>query len=107
MASGMIGRKLGMMRLFDGAGRVHGVTVIELGPNIVTQLRTPDRDGYTAVQLGFSGRRKRLNRPERGHLRASGADAALDELKEFRVDSIEDTRWARRSPSTSTSPASS
>ena len=69
MAIGMIGRKLGMMRLFDGAGRAHGVSVIELGPNTVTQLRNTDRDGYTAVQLGFDGNRKRLNRPQRGHLR--------------------------------------
>jgi large subunit ribosomal protein L3 len=89
MAIGMIGRKLGMMRLYDGAGRAHGVSVIELGPNTVTQLRTEDRDGYTGVQLGFDGNRKRVNRPERGHLRAAGVEAALDELQEFRVDSLE------------------
>ena len=66
---GMIGRKVGMMRLYDGAGRARAVTVIELGPNRVTQLRTAERDGYEAVQVGFSGNRKRINRPERGHLR--------------------------------------
>ena len=87
MTTGMIGRKLGMMRLFDGAGRVHGVTVIELGPNYVTQLRTPDRDGYSAVQLGFSGRRKRLTLPQRGHLRAAGMEReVLSALKEYRVE---------------------
>jgi large subunit ribosomal protein L3 len=87
MTTGMIGRKLGMMRLFDGAGRVRGVTVIELGPNFVTQLRTPDRDGYSAVQLGFSGRRKRLTQAQRGHLRASGMErAVLSALKEYRVE---------------------
>ena len=69
---GMIGRKVGMMRLYDGAGRARAVTVIELGPNRVTQLRTAERDGYEAVQVGFSGNRKRINRPERGHLRPSG-----------------------------------
>lgn len=87
MTTGMIGRKLGMMRLFDGGGRVRGVTVIELGPNFVTQLRTPDRDGYSAVQLGFSGRRKRLTQPQRGHLRASGLErTVLSALREYRVE---------------------
>ena len=87
MPTGMIGRKLGMMRLYDGAGRVHGVTVIELGPNYVTQLRTPDRDGYSAVQLGFSGRRKRLTNAQRGHLRTSGMEReVLSALKEYRVE---------------------
>lgn len=80
---GMIGRKLGMMRLYDGAGRARAVTVIELGPNRVTQLRTTERDGYEAVQLGFAGNRKRVNRPERGHLRAAGVDEALTVLQEF------------------------
>ena len=86
----MLGRKLGMMRLYDGAGRARGVSVIELGPNTVTQLRTTERDGYTAVQIGFDGNRKRVNRPERGHLRRAGVEAAsLDELHEYRVDSVE------------------
>ena len=50
MIRGMIGRKLGMMRLYDGGGEVRAVTVIELGPNRVTQRRTLERDGYEAVQ---------------------------------------------------------
>ena len=62
----MIGRKVGMMRLYDGAGHVRAVTAIELGPNVVTQLRSPERDGYSAVQLGYRGKRKRLTRPARG-----------------------------------------
>ena len=88
MLDGMIGRKLGMMRLYDGSGRVHGVTVIELGPNRVTQVRTKEHDGYEAVQLGFSGNRKRLNRPERGHLRRANVDAPLSMLKEFKTEDI-------------------
>lgn len=91
MTTGMIGRKVGMMRLYDGSGRSRGVTVIELGPNYVTQLRTPERDGYTAVQMGFPGRRKRINRPQRGHLRKAGLDmrpVALTKLQEFRVDDL-------------------
>jgi large subunit ribosomal protein L3 len=83
---GMIGRKLGMMRLYDGAGRARAVTVIELGPNRVTQLRTADRDGYEAVQVGFAGNRKRVNRPERGHLRMAGIDEVLTVLHEFPLD---------------------
>src|SRR5688500_13399492 len=87
MPTGMIGRKLGMMRLYDGSGRVHGVTVIELGPNFVTQLRTRERDGYTAVLLGFSGRRERLTAPQRGHLRAAGLERqGLSALQEYRVE---------------------
>lgn len=87
--AGMIGRKVGMMRLYDGAGRSRGVSVIELGPNYVTQVRTPERDGYSAVQLGFPGARKRANRPERGHLRAAGVEGrspVLTRLQEFRLD---------------------
>ena len=87
MTTGMIGRKLGMMRVFDGSGRVRGVTVIELGPNYVTQVRTPDRDGYSAVQLGFTGRRKRVTAAQRGHLRAAGLEReTLSVLQEYRVD---------------------
>lgn len=86
MLDGMIGRKVGMMSLYTGDGRLHTCTVIELGPNHVTQVRTRDRDGYEAVQLGFSGARKRVNRPERGHLRKAGVDAVLTRLKEFEAD---------------------
>ena len=87
--AGLIGRKVGMMRLYDGAARARGVTVIELGPNYVTQVRTPERDGYSAVQLGYNGARKRANRPERGHLRAAGLEGrspVLTKLREFRLD---------------------
>ena len=87
MIRGMIGRKLGMMRLYDAAGRVRPVTVLRLGPNRVTQLRTMERDGYEAVQIGFAGDRKRLTRPQRGHLRRAGAgDEALSLLREFPAD---------------------
>ena len=87
--AGLIGRKVGMMRLYDGASRARGVTVIELGPNYVTQVRTPERDGYSAVQLGYNGARKRANRPERGHLRVAGLEGrspVLTKLREFRLD---------------------
>ena len=65
---GLIGRKVGMMTLYDGGGRARGVTVIEVAGNRVTQIRTSDRDGYEAIQVGAPGKKKKLTRPERGHL---------------------------------------
>jgi large subunit ribosomal protein L3 len=71
MIQGLIGKKLGMSQLFDDTGLAHPVTVLEVGPCVVTQIKTHERDGYSAVQLGF-GLDKRLNRPERGHRQGSG-----------------------------------
>jgi large subunit ribosomal protein L3 len=71
MIQGMIGKKLGMTQVFDETGLAHPVTVLEVGPCVVTQVKTAERDGYSAVQLGF-GLDKRLNKPERGHRQASG-----------------------------------
>jgi large subunit ribosomal protein L3 len=79
---GLLGRKLGMIQLFDKAGRMRAATVIEAGPCLVTQLRTSENDGYQAVQLGY-GAKKRLNKPMRGHLKRLGD---LRHLREFRVD---------------------
>ena len=91
MIHGMLGRKVGMMRLYDGAGRARGVTAIQLGPNRVTQLRTEERDGYTAVQVGFQGNRKRVNRPSRGHLRTADLEGeTLTLLREFPADNVGD-----------------
>ncbi|MCS6773082.1 MAG: 50S ribosomal protein L3 [Anaerolineae bacterium] len=65
----LIGRKVGMTQLFDEKGNVTGVTVIEAGPNYVTQVKTLERDGYNAIQLGFGEvNPKRLTRGELGHL---------------------------------------
>lgn len=85
MIQGMIGRKLGMTQIFDESGVVHPVTVIELGPNVVTQVRTAEKDGYEAVQLGF-GIDKRLNKPEQGHRKASGFMS--DTLREVKADDV-------------------
>ena len=66
---GILGRKLGMTQVFDDANRVVPVSVIEAGPCRVVQLRTPERDGYSAVQLAFGETKaSRLNKPELGHL---------------------------------------
>jgi len=86
---GLIGRKVGMMTLYDGGGRARGVTVIEVAGNRVTQIRTSARDGYEAIQVGAPGKKKKLTRPERGHLAAANTDREpLSELQEFHVTDI-------------------
>lgn len=89
MIQGMVGRKLGMTQVFDDKGVALPVTVIECGPNVVTQIRTSEKDGYEAVQLGF-GISKRLNRPEQGHRKASGyMSDVLREVTATDLDGIE------------------
>jgi large subunit ribosomal protein L3 len=89
MIQGMVGRKLGMTQVFDDNGVALPVTVIECGPNVVTQIRTEEKDGYEAVQLGF-GISKRLNRPEQGHRKASGfMSDVLREVTASDLDGIE------------------
>jgi large subunit ribosomal protein L3 len=84
---GIIGRKVGMTQIFDDRGNVIPVTVIEAGPCYVTQVRTAERDGYTAVQLGFQETKpKRLTQGQLGHLRRNNLPA-LRYLREFRVPS--------------------
>jgi large subunit ribosomal protein L3 len=68
MVNAVIGRKIGMTQVFTETGETVAVTVLEIGPNYVTQIKTPEKDGYEAVQVGFLETRK-LNKPERGHLR--------------------------------------
>lgn len=95
MIEGLLGRKIGMTQVFDNEGRAVPVTVLEVGPCVVTQVKTPERDGYAAVQLGF-GRRKRLNKPMQGHLRASGAlprylkEVRLSDPTQFQVGQVLD-----------------
>jgi large subunit ribosomal protein L3 len=85
---GILGRKLGMTQVFDDANRVVPVTVIEAGPCRVVQLKTPERDGYAAVQLAFGATKPaRLSKPELGHLKAASADATKY-LAELRVEDL-------------------
>ena len=85
--SGIIGRKLGMTQIFDESGAVVPVTVIEAGPCPVVQVRTEDRDGYAAVQLGFGAQKdSRASRAEKGHAGKAGLETAPRVLKEFRFD---------------------
>ena len=76
---GLIGRKLGMTQIFDKNGTVHAVTVVEAGPVVVTQVKSPEKDGYTSVQVGF-GTVKRANKPTRGHLQKLGPFRMLQEF---------------------------
>ena len=82
--AGLIGKKVGMTQIFTADGEAVGVTVIEAGPCPVVQVRTPERDGYRAVQLGF-GRVKesRVKKPEAGHAARAGLDHVPAELAEF------------------------
>jgi large subunit ribosomal protein L3 len=85
----ILGTKLGMTQIFAEDGRAIPVTVVEAGPCTVTQIRTPKRDGYTALQLGFlQTAERRLNKPERGHLK-KGNLPALKTLVELRTDDAE------------------
>lgn len=81
MIEGLLGYKLGMTRVFREDGTVVPVTVIQAGPCWVVQVRTPERDGYSAVQLGFDTK-KRVNKPMRGHLKGLGN---LRHLREFKL----------------------
>ena len=91
MQAGMLGRKVGMLTRYDDAGRAYGATVIEFADNVVTQVRTIDRDGYSAVQIGTVGDRKRTTRAQRGHLRASGQEqVSMTVLAEFRTNETDE-----------------
>jgi large subunit ribosomal protein L3 len=72
--TGILGTKLGMTQVFDENNRIVPVTVVQAGPNVVTQIRTPEKDGYTAVQLAFGKiDPRKVNKPETGHFAKAGA----------------------------------
>lgn len=80
----ILGEKLYMTQVWNGGGNVMPVTVVKAGPATVTQVRTPDADGYGAVQIGFGARKEaNVNKPEKGHLKGLGN---FRYLKEFRLD---------------------
>jgi large subunit ribosomal protein L3 len=89
MASkGILGRKLGMTQVWDDQNRIVPVTVIQAGPCRVVQLKTPERDGYSAVQLAFGDTKaSRLTKPELGHLKVANVEP-VKHLAELRVDDI-------------------
>lgn len=87
MLPGLLGTKIGMTHLFNEEGKMVPVTVVQAGPVFVTQVKTADKDGYTAVQVGFGDQSdKHLTFPKFGHLKKAGLTKNLRTLKEFRVD---------------------
>ncbi|MBP5361419.1 MAG: 50S ribosomal protein L3 [Ruminococcus sp.] len=86
MQKGIIGKKIGMTQIFDEAGKVIPVTVVEAGPCVVVQKKTVENDGYAALQLGYGDVKvQRVNKPMKGHF--DKADVACKKnLKEFRLD---------------------
>lgn len=86
MSLGLVGRKVGMTRIFAEDGRSIPVTVLDVSNNRVTQIKTPEADGYAAVQVAFGSRRaSRVNKPLAGHYAKAGVEAG-SVLKEFTVD---------------------
>jgi large subunit ribosomal protein L3 len=87
--SALLGKKIGMTNVFSPDGRLIPVTVVQAGPCVVTQVKTEDRDGYNALQLGFDEKKvERLNKPIAGHLKKS-TDKGFRVLREFRTDDPE------------------
>jgi large subunit ribosomal protein L3 len=86
MTIGLVGRKVGMTRIFSDDGTSLPVTVLDVSDNRITQIKTPEKDGYTAVQVAFGKRRaSRVRKPLAGHLAKAGVEAG-HLLKEFRAD---------------------
>jgi large subunit ribosomal protein L3 len=86
MPGGLIGKKLGMTRIFDNDGLAMPVTVIEAGPCFVVQKKTAAKDGYEALQMGFDRQAlTKCNKPEKGHCEKHGAKSGFKHLREFRV----------------------
>ncbi|MFW6244430.1 MAG: 50S ribosomal protein L3 [Fibrobacterota bacterium] len=87
---GLIGKKIGMTRIFNDSGRAVAVTVIQAGDNIVHQVKTTEKDGYSAVQLGFGEQSEKcLNKPQLGHFRKLGT-APAKVLREFALDGADE-----------------
>ena len=86
MEKAIIGKKVGMTQIFDEAGHVIPVTVIEAGPCTVVQKKTEEKDGYNAVQLGYQDvPERKLTKPELGHLKKAGEGVLKKVLKEFKL----------------------
>ena len=88
MKKGIIGKKIGMTQIFDEKGNVIPVTVIEAGPCVVAQVKTQEKDGYEAIQLGFGEvKTKHINKPEAGHFAKSKIENKKH-LRELRLEDI-------------------
>ena len=92
MFKGLIGRKIGMTQIFDSNGAAIPVTLLEAGPCFVSQIRTPETDGYTSVQLAFGEvKPKRLTKAELGHLKMNDLPP-VRVLREFRIKKLEEIK---------------
>ncbi len=90
MNKAIIGKKIGMTQIFTPEGKLVPVTVVEAGPCPVVQKKTPEVDGYSAVQVGFEVKKaKRVTKPEKGHFAKSGVEPSRV-LKEFKLDNAAD-----------------
>ncbi len=91
MSKGLLGKKLGMTQVFVENDELIPVTVIEAGPCVVTQIRTKDRDGYSAVQLGFGDLDKgKLNKAQAGHFKSAKLEGGKRYLAEITVENVAD-----------------
>ena len=87
---GLLGNKIGMTQIFDESGNIIPVTILKVGPCIITQIKTEMKDGYNAIQVGYSNTsNKSLTQSELGHLQKSNIQP-LKYLKEFRIDNVDD-----------------
>ena len=87
MSVGLVGNKIGMTQIFDEAGNIIPVTILKVGPCVITQVKTEAKDGYNAIQVGYSNvSSKSLTQPELGHLQKSNIQP-LKYIKEFRINS--------------------
>ena len=86
MAIGLLGNKIGMTQIFDESGNIIPVTILKVGPCVITQVKTIEKDGYNAIQVGYGNiPSKALTQPELGHLQKSNIQP-LKYLKEFRIN---------------------
>jgi len=85
VAVGLLGNKIGMTQIFDESGNIIPVTILKVGPCLITQVKTLEKDGYNAIQIGYGNvSSKKLTQPELGHLQKSNIQP-LKYLKEFRI----------------------
>ena len=92
MARGLLGNKIGMTQIFDESGNIIPVTILKVGPCVITQIKTQLSDGYNSIQIGYGNvSSKKLTQPELGHLKKFDIQP-LRYLKEFRVNDSEDLK---------------
>ena len=90
MPIGLLGKKLGMSQMFDDSGVLSPITLIQVGPCPILQIKSEETDGYTAIQLGFEPKAERkANKPELGHAKKAGAEP-VRVIREFRVNDLQD-----------------